>query len=286
MLLATLLLAFNWTTIMPLIEAVAVSGMRSAGLDYGRVRLWGSGSFILASFGAGLIIGQLGAASVMPMLVGATVLMIAGVYLLPRDVAERPSPATPAHRRISLADAVKLAHSPSFLLFLLAASAIQASHALYYTLRHAALARARLRRRNHRRALGARRRRRDRAVRRLRIDPRALGRAAHADGRRRRRSAPLGDHGLRPAALGDGDGAMPARHELRRGPSRRDLFPEQGRAGGPRRDRARRLCRRGRRSRSRARDHRQRAALSGARRRGLCGHGGAGAGRRGERGPA
>src|SRR5438093_3168863 len=39
MLLTTLLLAFNWTTIMPLIEAVA-----------GRVRLWGSGSFILASF--------------------------------------------------------------------------------------------------------------------------------------------------------------------------------------------------------------------------------------------
>ena len=133
MLLATLLLAFNWTTIMPLIEAVAVSGVRSAGLDYGRVRLWGSGSFILASFGAGLIIGQLGASSVMPMLVGATALTVAGIYLLPRDVAERPAPATPAHRRISLADAAKLAHSPSFLLFLLAASAIQSSHALYYS---------------------------------------------------------------------------------------------------------------------------------------------------------
>jgi MFS transporter, PPP family, 3-phenylpropionic acid transporter len=93
MLLATLLLAFNWTTIMPLIEAVAVSGVRSAGLDYGRVRLWGSGSFILASFACGLIIGQYGAASVLPLLVAAT--------LLP--------------------------------LFLLAASMIQASHALYYT---------------------------------------------------------------------------------------------------------------------------------------------------------
>ncbi len=133
MLLATLLLAFNWTTIMPLIEAVAVSGVRSAGLDYGRVRLWGSGSFILASLGAGLAIGQFGAASVLPMLVIATSLMIIGVYVLPRDVASRPSPATPALRRISLADAVRLAHSPSFLWFLLAASMIQASHALYYT---------------------------------------------------------------------------------------------------------------------------------------------------------
>ena len=133
MLLATLLLAFNWTTIMPLIEAVAVSGVRGAGLDYGRVRLWGSGTFILASFGAGLTIGKFGEGSIMPMLVVATLLTIAGVYMLPRDVTERPSPGTPALRRISLADAAKLAHSPSFLLFLLAASTIQASHALYYT---------------------------------------------------------------------------------------------------------------------------------------------------------
>ena len=133
MLLATLLLAFNWTTIMPLTEAVAVSGVRSAGLDYGRVRLWGSGSFILTSFGAGLVIGQFGASSVMPMILGATVLMIAGVHLLPRGVASSRSPSTPMLRRISIVDAVKLAHSPSFLLFLLAASTIQASHALYYT---------------------------------------------------------------------------------------------------------------------------------------------------------
>jgi MFS transporter, PPP family, 3-phenylpropionic acid transporter len=133
MFLATLLFGFNWTTIMPLIEAVAVTGVRSAGLDYGRVRLWGSGSFILASLGCGLLIGAFGPASVLPFLVVATALMIAGVYLLPRDIASRPSPSAPALRRISLADAVKLAHSPSLLLFLLAASTIQASHALYYT---------------------------------------------------------------------------------------------------------------------------------------------------------
>ena len=264
MLLATLLLAFNWTTIMPLIEAVAVSGVRSAGLDYGRVRLWGSGSFILTSFGAGLVIGQFGASSVMPMILGATVLMIAGVHLLPREVASRPSPSTPVLRRISIVDAVKLAHS-----HVLPAVPPRRQHhpgkprALLH-LRHAALARARLRRRNHRRALGTRRRRRDRVVRRLRIDPRALGRAAHADGGRRRSSPPLGSDGLRPAALGDGDAAMPARHELRRGASRRDLFPEPGRAGEPRRDRARRLCRRGCGPRARARDHHLRAASTRA----------------------
>ncbi len=132
MLLATLLLAANWTTIMPLIETVAVSGIRGAGLDYGRVRLWGSGSFIVASFGCGLIVGVAGAGSVLPLLIGGSLLMVLGVYLVPREIADSAGPKTSTFRRISFADAVKLAHSPSFLLFLLAAAAIQSSHALYY----------------------------------------------------------------------------------------------------------------------------------------------------------
>lgn len=133
MFLAMLLLACNWTTIMPLIESVAVSGVRSAGLDYGRVRLWGSGSFIFASFGCGLVIGGFGATAVLPLLVAAGTLMVLGVHLLPREMAARNIAAAPARPRIRLADAVELASSPRFLLFLLAASTIQASHALYYT---------------------------------------------------------------------------------------------------------------------------------------------------------
>jgi PPP family 3-phenylpropionic acid transporter len=132
MLLATLLLAANWTTIMPLIEAVSVSAIRSAGLDYGRVRLWGSGSFIVASFGCGLIVGVAGAGSVLPLLVGGSLLIVLGVYLVPREVADSAAPKTSAIQRIRFADALKLAHSPSFLLFLVAAAAIQSSHALYY----------------------------------------------------------------------------------------------------------------------------------------------------------
>ena len=71
MLLATVLLAINWTTIMPLIETVAVSGIRFRALDYGRVRLWGSISFIVASLGAGFVIGCVGPGVVMPLLVVA-----------------------------------------------------------------------------------------------------------------------------------------------------------------------------------------------------------------------
>jgi PPP family 3-phenylpropionic acid transporter len=132
MLLASVLLAINWTTIMPLIETVAVSGIRQSGLDYGRVRLWGSLSFIVASLGAGFVIQLAGAGAVLPLLMGATALMVLGSYLLPRDIEGR-GPAAPATlRRLRLRDAFALTHAPLFLLFLLAASLILASHSLLY----------------------------------------------------------------------------------------------------------------------------------------------------------
>ena len=132
-LLATVLLAINWTTIMPLIETVAVSGIRFRALDYGRVRLWGSISFIVASLGAGLVIGRIGPGVVMPLLVAATALMILGVHLLPRELTESAWKGTPALRGLKLKDAVDLFRAPLFLLFLLAASLVQAGHALYYS---------------------------------------------------------------------------------------------------------------------------------------------------------
>lgn len=132
MFVATLLLALFWTTIMPLIETVAVSGIRSAGLNYGKVRLWGSGTFIVASFGGGLAIGAYGASIVLPLLVVTTALVVLGVHLLPREIGADTRADSPSIRRIRLSDAAALAKSPPFLLFLLAAAAIQASHAVYY----------------------------------------------------------------------------------------------------------------------------------------------------------
>jgi PPP family 3-phenylpropionic acid transporter len=133
MLLATILLAANWTTIMPLVETVAVTGIRSGALDYGRVRLWGSLSFIVASLGAGVVIGKVGPEVVLPLLVAATALLVLGAHLLPRDLAGEGSAAPAVLRGLKLADAFRLVRAPLFLLFLLAASLIQASHALYYS---------------------------------------------------------------------------------------------------------------------------------------------------------
>jgi PPP family 3-phenylpropionic acid transporter len=128
MLLASILLAINWTTITPLVETVATSGIRKGALDYGRVRLWGSLSFIVASLSSGVIIGKIGPQVILPLLVAGTALLVLGAHLLPRELGN-PSML----RGLKFADALRLVHAPLFLLFLLATSLIQASHALYYS---------------------------------------------------------------------------------------------------------------------------------------------------------
>ncbi|MGD9501070.1 MAG: MFS transporter [Methyloceanibacter sp.] len=131
MLAATMLLAVNWTTIMPLIETVAARGIRTGTLNYGRVRLWGSLSFIAANLGSGVAIGFIGPRVVLPLLVAGTMLLVLGAHLLPRDLDGRGKGAP--IRGVKFAEAFRLIHTPVFGLFLLAASLIQASHAVYYS---------------------------------------------------------------------------------------------------------------------------------------------------------
>ncbi len=129
---AMILLAINWTTIMPLIETVAVTGMRKAGLDYGRVRLWGSVSFIVASLGTGVMIDRFGGSSVLPLLLVTMAGLVFATHLVPRNLAGAAAGEPPRRRRIRLADATALLRAPAFLLFIITASLISSSHAIYY----------------------------------------------------------------------------------------------------------------------------------------------------------
>jgi len=58
--------------------------------------------------------------------------MVVGAHLVPQALA-RASHIPSALRRLSLSDAFKLLRAPLFLLFLLVASLIQSSHAVYYS---------------------------------------------------------------------------------------------------------------------------------------------------------
>lgn len=117
----------------PMGEAIALSGVRELGIDYGRMRLWGSVSFIAATFAGGAAVEQLGAPSVIWMLVASAVALLLAGWLLPRP---RPASvrlsAAGSPSRLTLRQVGAVAGSTSFLLFLIAVGSVQASHALFY----------------------------------------------------------------------------------------------------------------------------------------------------------
>ena len=126
----TLLLALVTTSIMPLTETVAMEGVRRAGADYGRMRLWGSLSFIVASFAAGLIVERFGAGAVVYVLVAGGAITVLAAHLLPAPAAQDGSAL---QRRIVPGDVIALFLERRFLLFLAAVGAVQAAHAVFYT---------------------------------------------------------------------------------------------------------------------------------------------------------
>lgn len=130
--LLTVLFSLFWTTIMPLTETIAMAGVKARGFDYGRMRLWGSLSFILASFAGGYAVERAGAGAAIWLLVAGALATIVCAQLLPRPqgrVRLRQATAAP---KLTLKDAFDLLRSRLFLLFLAAAGLIQASHAVFY----------------------------------------------------------------------------------------------------------------------------------------------------------
>jgi PPP family 3-phenylpropionic acid transporter len=129
-LLLTLLHALCWSSIMPLTETVAVSGVRRAGLDYGRMRLWGSLSFIAASFAGGALVGRFGAEVAIWLLMAGALGVATAAHLMPhggaRASADAKVPVRPG-------EVLQLVRAPWFVVFLLAVGAVQGAHAVFYT---------------------------------------------------------------------------------------------------------------------------------------------------------
>jgi MFS transporter, PPP family, 3-phenylpropionic acid transporter len=119
-------------TMLPLNETVAVSAVRSAGLDYGRMRLWGSLAFIVANFAGGVLIEALGGSFGIWMIASGVAFTIAAAHMLPRQskrVPDAAAPRTPWRHSLP----VRLLRAPLFVLFLLATGCIHGAHATFYT---------------------------------------------------------------------------------------------------------------------------------------------------------
>lgn len=120
------------TTIMPLTEAVTVSGVRSGGLDYGRMRLWGSVTFVIATFVGGALIAKAGAGAGAWMLFAACGATALAALALPAPRLAATA-ASGTARLPSFGEARVLVRNPVFLVFLIAAGGTQATHAAFYT---------------------------------------------------------------------------------------------------------------------------------------------------------
>ena len=119
-------------TMLPLIETIAVGGVRTQGLDYGRMRLWGSITFIIANFVGGVAIEAWGGSFALWMIGCAAVATIAAAHALPPPpvtaraaAAQRPSWRTSSPAR--------LLQSRLFILFLIAIGCTHGAHATFYT---------------------------------------------------------------------------------------------------------------------------------------------------------
>lgn len=129
---ATLLMVSN-STIMPLIDTIAVQGSRARGLDYGRLRLWGSLSFVAASFAGGIAITEFGGGTGIWLIAIGCALTLIAAYWVPSVRGAPLISEIPAQPIWKIAEPRELLARREFRLFLVAAGLAQAAHATFFT---------------------------------------------------------------------------------------------------------------------------------------------------------
>ncbi|MEZ5840717.1 MAG: MFS transporter [Hyphomicrobiales bacterium] len=123
--------AIFWSSVMPLTEALALVGVRRYGADYGRMRLWGSATFIVANFAAGAALDLWPAGVVYWMILGTVTLAAVVAYWLPKVPSADPV-STANVSDIAAPGARAILFRPVFLAMLGASALTQMSHATMY----------------------------------------------------------------------------------------------------------------------------------------------------------
>jgi MFS transporter, PPP family, 3-phenylpropionic acid transporter len=117
--------------LLPLGDSITLAAVRAEGLDYGRVRMWGSLSFIVAAVGGGIALAAMprsarGGNGVLLLVLAAAVLLLAACAGI---APASPAASSSRGRRVGLR---RLFGDRAFRLFVVSAAALQASHQLYY----------------------------------------------------------------------------------------------------------------------------------------------------------
>jgi PPP family 3-phenylpropionic acid transporter len=120
----TLVATGLFSAIIPIGDNLTLMKTREAGLDYGRIRLWGSLAFIATAVGVGAVLERSTPETILWMFVGAIAITFLSCLALPESAAAKANP--------SAGGIATLLSSGTFVLFLTSAGLIQVSHMLYY----------------------------------------------------------------------------------------------------------------------------------------------------------
>lgn len=113
-----------WSALIPIGDALAIVGVRQHGIDYGRVRLWGSVMFIVANFATAEVLRATAEDGVFVLLIVTYSAAALIAFWLP-GAKTGDAMAPPARLR-------ELVAEPQLRLAVLAGSLILAAHATYY----------------------------------------------------------------------------------------------------------------------------------------------------------
>src|SRR5215469_1259775 len=126
----TLVTATAQIALMPLGDSITLAAVRERALDYGRVRVWGSVSFILAAMASGAALsratpGAKGNNAVLALVLIASFVLLAACIAIPAG----PRAMAGSSRWSALG---AMARDRRFWQFVAVAAALQASHQVYY----------------------------------------------------------------------------------------------------------------------------------------------------------
>ena len=115
-----------WSPLMPLTETLTMHYSTAGKLDYGRVRLWGSLTFIVAAWGGGWLLTGHSENLIYWIILGGAVAVVISAVLLPN------ARLTASESHNSFAPILRVLKDRTFLWFIVATGLIQTSHIIYY----------------------------------------------------------------------------------------------------------------------------------------------------------
>jgi len=121
----TLVFHTLWSPAMPLMETLVMQTAKREPIDYGRVRLWGSVTFVVGAWGMGFVLEGHPIDTVYWVSLGLLAATFASTLLLPDT---RIATSTTKRRPIAA-----VLTDRTFIVFAIGAALIQSSHGVYYT---------------------------------------------------------------------------------------------------------------------------------------------------------